>query len=59
MKTGFFKENSSEEYVMLLEGKEIARYTSIKEFVYDHALLLESLQEAQDELLESYYKAPE
>jgi len=27
--------------------------------VYEHARLLESLQEAQDELLESYYKAPE
>ena len=59
MKTGFFKENSSEEYVMLLEGKEIARYTSIKEFVCEHAQLLESLQEAQDKLLESYYKAPD
>ena len=59
MKTGFFKENSSQEYVILLEGKEIARYASIKEFVYEHAWLLESLQEAQDELLESYYKAPE
>ena len=59
MKTGFFKENSSQEFVILLEGKEIARYTSIKEFVYEHAQLLESLQDAQDELLESYYKAPE
>ena len=59
MKTGFFKENSSQEYVILLEGKEIARYTSIKEFVCEHARLLENLQEAQDELLEGYYKAPE
>ena len=59
MKTGFFKENSSQEYVILLEGKEIARYSSIKEFVCEHAQLLESIQEAQDELLESYYKAPE
>mgnify|MGYP001426671483 FL=1 len=59
MKTGFFKENSSQEFVILLEGKEIARYASIKEFVYEHAQLLESLQDAQDELLESYYKAPE
>ena len=58
MKTGFFKENSSQDYVLLLEGEEIARYTSVKEFVDEHAELLEKLQEAQDELLESYYRVP-
>ena len=58
MKTGLFKENSSQDYVLLLEGKEIARYASVKEFVDEHAELLEKLQKAQDELLESYYRLP-
>ena len=58
MKTGLFKENSSQDYVLLLEGKEIARYASVKEFVDKHAEILEKLQKAQDELLESYYKLP-
>ena len=48
MKTGLFKENSSQDYVLLLEGKEIARYASVKEFVDEHAELLEKLQKAQD-----------
>ena len=46
------------DYVLLLEGKEIARYASVKEFVDEHAELLEKLQKAQDELLESYYRLP-
>ena len=58
MKTGLFKENSSQDYVLLLEGQEIARYASVKEFVDKHAEILEKLQKAQDELLESYYKLP-
>ena len=58
MKTGLFKENASQDYVLLLEGKEIARYSSVKDFVDEHAELLEKLQKAQDELLESYYKVP-
>ena len=58
MKTGLFKENFSQDYVLLLEGKEIARYASVKEFVYEHAEFLEKLQKAQDELLESYYRVP-
>ena len=44
MKTGLFKENSSQDYVLLLEGKEIARYASVKEFVDEHAELLEKLK---------------
>ena len=58
MKTGLFKENSSQDYVLLLEGKEIARYASVKEFVDKRAELLEYRQKAQDELLESYYRVP-
>ena len=58
MKTGLFKENSSQDYVLLFEGKEIARYVSVKEFVDEHAEILEKLQKAQDELLESYYRLP-
>ena len=58
MKTGLFKENSSKDYILLLEGKEIARYASVKEFVDEHAEILEKLQKAQDELLESYYRLP-
>ena len=58
MKTGLFKENSSQDYVLFLEGKEIARYASVKEFVDEHAEILAKLQKAQDELLEGYYKVP-
>ena len=58
MKTGLFKENSSQDYVLLLEGKEISRYASVRAFVHEHAELLEKLQKAQDELLESYYRVP-
>ena len=58
MKTGLFKENSSQDYVLFLEGKEIARYANVKEFVDEHAEILAKLQKAQDELLEGYYKVP-
>ena len=38
MKTGLFKENTSQDYVLLLDGKEIARYSSVKDFVDEQVL---------------------
>ena len=56
MKTGFFFEKSSNEYILIWKGEEIRRYTSVEEFVDEHYELLELLQTSQEALLESYYK---
>ena len=57
-KTGLFHRKSSDDYVVLWQGREICRYASMEAFVAAHAEGLESLEANQAELLASYYKSP-
>jgi hypothetical protein len=55
-KTGLFHRKSTDDYVVLWQGREICRYATMEAFVEAHADGLESLEANQAELLASYYK---
>ncbi len=57
-KTGLFYRKSSNDYVVLWQGREICRYTSMEAFVAAHADGIDSLEANQAELLASFYKSP-
>ena len=54
--TGLFQQRSTNDYVVMWKGREICRYTSVREFVEEHAEGLAALEASQEELLESFYK---
>ncbi|MDA0977358.1 MAG: hypothetical protein O3B72_02270 [Proteobacteria bacterium] len=54
--TGVFLKKSSGEYLVIWRGREICRYASIEAFVDAHLEGLQALEDAQAQLLESYYR---
>ncbi len=54
-KTGVFKFGSSDQIVVMFEGREICRYASIGDFVNAHVDGILGLERKQEELLQSQY----
>ncbi|MFT7221051.1 MAG: hypothetical protein ACI8Z1_002672 [Candidatus Azotimanducaceae bacterium] len=57
-KTGLYHRKSSGDYVVLWQGREIAVYASIDEFIDVHLQGLAALEESQNDLLDGLYKQP-
>jgi hypothetical protein len=55
--TGLFHQKSSNDYVVLWQGRQICRYPSVEAFVDAHIDGLEAMESNQVELLESFYKS--
>lgn len=56
VRTGLFRQKTTNDYVVMWKGREICRYASVREFVDAHAEGLAALEAQQTDLLESYYK---
>jgi len=57
-KTGLFHRKSSDDFVVLWQGREMAVYASIDEFIDVHLQGLVALEESQNDLLDGLYKQP-
>ncbi len=55
---GLFHRKSTNDYVVLWQGRQIATYPSIEAFVDAHLEGLIALEQNQNDLLETLYRAP-
>ena len=57
-RTGLFHRKSTDDYVVLWQGREIATYPTIEAFVDAHIEGMIALDQNQTDLLETLYKSP-
>lgn len=57
VKTGLFEQQSSGEFVVMWQGREICRYPSVQAFIDSHLAGLRALDDNQADLLETYYRS--
>lgn len=57
-RTGLFHRKSTDDYVVLWQGRQIGIYPSIEAFVDAHLEGLIALEQNQNDLLETLYRSP-